>query len=54
MSALAKQYNALLYVDDAHGIGVIGENPTPQMPYGYGGRSIVKYFGLGYEKDCIL
>ena len=32
---LAKQYNAWVYMDDAHGIGIIGENPTPEMPYGY-------------------
>jgi len=54
MVKLAKQYNALLYIDDAHGIGVIGENPTADMPYGFGGRGIVKYFGLDYEEDRIL
>ncbi|WMP19415.1 aminotransferase class I/II-fold pyridoxal phosphate-dependent enzyme [Thiothrix lacustris] len=54
MSALAKKYNALIYVDDAHGVGVIGENPTEDMPYGHGGCGIVKYFGLDYEADRII
>ncbi len=54
MSALAKKYNALVYVDDAHGVGVIGENPTEDMPYGQGGCGIVKYFGLDYEADRII
>jgi 7-keto-8-aminopelargonate synthetase-like enzyme/NADP-dependent 3-hydroxy acid dehydrogenase YdfG/acyl carrier protein len=54
MSALAKKYNALIYVDDAHGVGVIGANPTEDMPYGFGGCGIVKYFGLGYEEDRII
>lgn len=46
---LAKKYNALLYVDDAHGMGVIGENPTPEMPYGFKGNGIVRHYGLNYD-----
>lgn len=45
----AKQYDALVYVDDAHGFGVIGENPSPDNPLGYKGNGIVKYFGMDYE-----
>ncbi|MGH8035419.1 MAG: aminotransferase class I/II-fold pyridoxal phosphate-dependent enzyme, partial [Lysobacterales bacterium] len=54
MVLLAKKYNALIYVDDAHGVGVIGANPTEEMPYGHGGCGIVKYFGLDYEADRII
>lgn len=54
MAQLAKQYNAVIYIDDAHGLGVIGENPDAAMPYGYGGRGIVKYFGLDYVEDRII
>ena len=54
MSALAKKYNAYIYVDDAHGVGVIGEHPSEDMPYGFGGCGIVKYFGLGYAEDRII
>jgi acyl transferase domain-containing protein/7-keto-8-aminopelargonate synthetase-like enzyme/acyl carrier protein len=54
ISALAKQYNALVYIDDAHGMGVIGANPSTEMPYGHGGCGIVRYYGLDYESDRIL
>ncbi len=54
MVALAKAHNAILYIDDAHGVGIIGENPDETMPYGYGGRGIVKYFGLDYVEDQIV
>lgn len=47
--ALAKKYQAMLYIDDAHGFGVVGENPTHEMPLGHKGNGIVKYFGLSYE-----
>jgi 7-keto-8-aminopelargonate synthetase-like enzyme len=44
----------LLYVDDAHGFGVIGERgPAEQSPYGMRGNSIVRHFGETYE-DVIL
>lgn len=46
---LAKLYNALIYIDDAHGFGVVGENPTKKFPLGKKGNGIVKYFGMGYE-----
>lgn len=46
---LAKKYEALLYIDDAHGFGVVGENPTDGHPYGLNGNGIVKYYGMDYE-----
>lgn len=49
LTHLARKYGALLYIDDAHGFGVVGENPTPSMPLGYKGNGIVKHFGLDYE-----
>ncbi|MBI4785615.1 MAG: aminotransferase class I/II-fold pyridoxal phosphate-dependent enzyme [Chloroflexi bacterium] len=45
---LMRRYNAYLYVDDAHGLGVVGENPSPECPYGHKGNGIVNYYGL----DC--
>lgn len=41
---LAKQYGARVMVDDAHGLGVIGE----------GGRGTASYFGLEDQVDIIM
>jgi 8-amino-7-oxononanoate synthase len=50
LDALAKEFGALLFVDDAHGFGVVGEHPDAQLyPYGRKGNGLVKYFGLDYD-----
>ncbi|HHH53250.1 MAG TPA: pyridoxal phosphate-dependent aminotransferase family protein [Bacteroidetes bacterium] len=41
---LAKKYNANVMVDDAHGLGVLGEN----------GRGTVNHFGLNDDVDLIM
>ncbi|MEM9459721.1 MAG: aminotransferase class I/II-fold pyridoxal phosphate-dependent enzyme [Myxococcota bacterium] len=51
---LARRYNAWVYLDDAHGVGVVGERPTSQMPYGFGGNGIVKHYGLDYAEDRMI
>ena len=49
-AALAREYDAILYVDDAHGFGVIGERSQSETtPYGLRGNSIVRHFGENYE-----
>lgn len=48
LQALAKQYDAILYVDDAHGFGVVGENPDAENPFGYKGNGIVRHMGCDY------
>jgi 8-amino-7-oxononanoate synthase len=50
---LARKHGARVYVDDAHGIGVIGENPTPDNLYGDQGNGIVRHFGLRYGKEIV-
>jgi 8-amino-7-oxononanoate synthase len=51
---IARHYDALLYVDDAHGFGVIGERAADEpSPYGIRGNSIVRHFGETYE-DLVL
>jgi 8-amino-7-oxononanoate synthase len=50
MARLAREYDALLYVDDAHGFGVIGErSATEQTPYGQRGNGVVRHFGESYD-----
>jgi 8-amino-7-oxononanoate synthase len=47
---VARRYDAMLYVDDAHGFGVIGERSwNESSPYGNRGNSIVRYSGESYE-----
>jgi 8-amino-7-oxononanoate synthase len=49
LSALAAEYEAVLYVDDAHGFGVIGEAPDDRLPFGYRGNGVVRHFDCSYE-----
>jgi myxalamid-type polyketide synthase MxaB len=51
---LAREYNATVYIDDAHGFGVVGAAPDEDLPYGYGGVGIVRHAGLDYERDRII
>ncbi|MEZ5408201.1 MAG: pyridoxal phosphate-dependent aminotransferase family protein [Acidimicrobiales bacterium] len=39
----------LVYVDDAHGIGVLGRDPGGPEPYGTGGGGVVAHTGLSYD-----
>ena len=41
---MAKQYNAAVYVDEAHGIGVFGKQ----------GRGTCDHFGVTDDVDCIM
>jgi 7-keto-8-aminopelargonate synthetase-like enzyme len=51
---LGKRYNALIMIDDSHGFGVLGEQPSPELPYGKRGNGIAKYYGLDYGRDGII
>ena len=47
---LAREYDALLYVDDAHGFGVVGEQGSDDLcPWGSRGNGIVRHQGETYE-----
>lgn len=46
---LAVEFDALVYVDDAHGFGVVGQDPSEGRPYGHRGNGIVRHLGLTYE-----
>jgi 8-amino-7-oxononanoate synthase len=52
---VARAHDALLYVDDAHGFGVIGERRKDELsPYGCRGNSLVRYQGESYENLVLV
>jgi 8-amino-7-oxononanoate synthase len=50
-AALARERDALLYVDDAHGFGVLGERSGyDPSPFGRRGNAIVRFYGESYDR----
>jgi len=50
LARLARVHDALLYVDDAHGFGVVGERaPDEPCPYGRRGNGVVRHLDAGYD-----
>jgi 8-amino-7-oxononanoate synthase len=49
-AALARAGDALLYVDDAHGFGVVGERDREEIsPYGRRGNGVVRHLSERYD-----
>ncbi len=54
-SRLAQQYDALLYVDDAHGFGIVGERAIDEScPYGNKGNSLFRHQGVSYDHAVLV
>jgi 7-keto-8-aminopelargonate synthetase-like enzyme len=52
---VARAHDALLYVDDAHGFGVVGERaPGESTPYGQKGNSLVRHLGESYDNLVLV
>ncbi|WMX48365.1 pyridoxal phosphate-dependent aminotransferase family protein [Streptomyces roseicoloratus] len=50
IARICRRDDALLYVDDAHGFGVIGERgPAETSPYGSRGNGLVRHLGESYD-----
>jgi 8-amino-7-oxononanoate synthase len=55
LARICRDHDALLYVDDAHGFGVIGERrPDESSPYGERGNSIVRHLDESYDNIVLV
>ncbi|WP_188085268.1 aminotransferase class I/II-fold pyridoxal phosphate-dependent enzyme [Pseudoalteromonas fuliginea] len=46
--------NATIYVDDAHGFGLWGSNPSEENPYGTGGGGLLRKYNIDVNRDKVI
>ena len=52
---VCQDHDAVLYVDDAHGFGIVGERRADETsPYGARGNSIVRHLGASYDNLVLV
>jgi 8-amino-7-oxononanoate synthase len=52
---VCREHGALLYVDDAHGFGILGERRADEgSPYGWGGNAVVRHCGESYDNIVLV
>jgi 8-amino-7-oxononanoate synthase len=55
IAMLARAHDALLYIDDSHGFGVLGERCADELcSYGKRGNSIVRHLGESYDNVVLV
>jgi 8-amino-7-oxononanoate synthase len=55
LAEVCREHDAVLYVDDAHGFGVIGERGAGELsPYGLAGNGIVRHTGERYDNLILV
>jgi 8-amino-7-oxononanoate synthase len=55
LQAICVRRGALLYVDDAHGFGVVGERrPDERSPYGSRGNAILRHQGVSHDNVVLV
>jgi 8-amino-7-oxononanoate synthase len=55
LAAICREWGALLYVDDAHGFGVIGERGNgAATPYGARGNAVVRHCAETYDSVVLV
>lgn len=55
LAGLCAEFGATLYVDDAHGFGVVGErSPDEPCAYGIRGNSVVRHLGASYDNVVLV
>ncbi|UQU65864.1 pyridoxal phosphate-dependent aminotransferase family protein [Couchioplanes caeruleus] len=52
---LCRRHGATLYIDDAHGFGIIGERTDDETsPYGSRGNAVIRHYGLDYDNVVLV